>query len=125
MRLFLVDDSHVVRKRLLELSNQVPGVEVVGTAADVAEAAAALYLYRPDVLLLDIHLGERTGFDLLTVVSDVMREMQVMLLTSGAVDSYRKAAARLGVNYLFDKHKDIPLLQQVLSEMAAASRRDQ
>lgn len=120
MRLFLVDDSEVVRKRLVELSNQVPGVDVAGTAANVAEAAADLYLYRPDTLILDIHLGQRTGFDLLKVVNDELWQMEVILVTSGATEPYRKTAAKLGVNYLFDKTNDIPLLLQTLAELVAA-----
>lgn len=123
MRLFLVDDSPVVRKRLFDLSNQVPGVEVVGTATNVAEAAAGLYLYRPDALILDIHLGQRTGFDLLNVISNEMQQMDVILVTSGATEPYRKIAAKLDVAHLFDKTKDIPLLLQTLEEMAAAKAR--
>lgn len=119
MRVFLVDDSQVVRKRLLELSNEVPGLDVVGTAANVAEAAAGLYLYRPDVLVLDIHLGESTGFDLLKVIAEEMQEMEVVLVTSSATAPYRNMADKLGVNYLFDKTTDIPLLQKTLCNLAA------
>jgi len=120
MRLFLVDDSQVVRKRLLDLSNQIPGVDVVGTAATAAEAVAGLCLYRPDVLILDIHLGQRTGFDLLNIVGTELPEMVVMLITSGATEPYRAAAAKLGVNYLFDKANDISQLQGALTELVAA-----
>jgi DNA-binding NarL/FixJ family response regulator len=123
MRLFLVDDSQVVRKRLLDLSNQVPGVDVVGTAATAAEAVAGLYLYRPDVLILDIHLGPRTGFDLLNLVGQELPETVVVLITSGATEPYRAAAAKLGVTYLFDKANDISQLQGALTELVAAKTR--
>src|SRR5690606_15174690 len=120
MRLFLVDDSRAVRKRLIDLANQIPNVDVVGTAATPAEAVAGLWLYRPDVAILDIHLGHRTAFDLLDTIKPELPGIDVILITSSAIDPYRAAAAKRGVRYLFDKATDIPQLLETLEALAAA-----
>lgn|SRR5690606_26457110 len=119
MRLFLVDDSPAVRKRLVDLANQIPNVDVVGTAATPAEAVAGLWLYRPDVAILDIHLGHRTAFDLLDIIGPELPGIVVMLITGGATGPYQAAAAKRGVRYLFDKATDIPKLLETLEELAA------
>ena len=81
---------------MLDLSNQIPGVDVVGT-----EAVAGLCLYRLGHLILDIHLGRQTDFDLLHVVVAELPEKVVRLIISGATEPYR--AAKLGVRHLFEK----------------------
>lgn len=76
MKILIVDDSRLARKELSELiaefATQVtveisgePRLQVVGEANDVASAVAAINMYKPDLVLLDIHLPDGDGFDVL------------------------------------------------------------
>ena len=65
MRVFIVDDSSVIVERLTLLLEDIPGVELVGHAADVPQAIQGLLETTPDALVLDLHLPGGTGLDVL------------------------------------------------------------
>lgn len=65
MNILIVDDSRLARKELIGLLQQHPGHRVLGEAANVKEAVILVDALRPDLLLLDIHLPDGSGFDLL------------------------------------------------------------
>jgi two-component system LytT family response regulator len=67
-RCLLVDDeSHAIATLQRMLVNQ-QGIEVVGHAHSVASAREACLALRPDLILLDVKLGDGSGFDLLAVL---------------------------------------------------------
>lgn len=63
VRVLLVDDHTLVRQGLRGLLALEPRVEVVGEAGDVASAVTAIVRLAPDVVLLDVVLGDASGFD--------------------------------------------------------------
>ena len=64
-RCLIVDDEPHAIASLQRLLTDQQGIEVVGEAHSVATARAACLAHRPDVMLLDIKLGDGSGFDLL------------------------------------------------------------
>jgi len=98
MRVYIVDDEAAARRGLLEMvkASGLP-VEVVGEAGGVVEAVEGIAALRPDLLLLDIHLGQGNGFDLLDRLGDAAP--RVVFIT--AHDQYAVRAFRLAaVDYL-------------------------
>lgn len=65
MKAFIVDDARLARKELCVLLRAHPDVAVAGEAAGVEDALASVPAANPDLLLLDIHMPDGTGFDLL------------------------------------------------------------
>ena len=63
IRSLIVDDSDAFLKAASVLL-QREGVTVLGTASNSAEALRLAGALRPDVILVDIGLGEESGFDL-------------------------------------------------------------
>ena len=62
LRLVLVDDNRHFLNAARNVLQQ-EGVDVVGVAATSAEALQLVAELRPDAILLDVHLGEESGFD--------------------------------------------------------------
>lgn len=65
MNLLIVDDSRLARKELVDLLAEIPNVNLVAEAVDVSSAIAAINTHKPDMVLLDIHLPDGDGFDVL------------------------------------------------------------
>lgn len=65
MKIMIVDDSRLARKELAALLKEHSACEVVAEAENVESAVVLLNKLEPDVLLLDIHLPDGSGFDLL------------------------------------------------------------
>ncbi len=65
MNIVIVDDSRLARKELAGLLSEQSRYEIVGEAADVKSALEMVNQLKPDLLLLDIHLPDGSGFDVL------------------------------------------------------------
>ena len=65
---FVVDDSHVVRGRLERLLLAIEGVRVLGHADAVEPALAGICRLPVDLVLLDMQLRERSGFEVLAAL---------------------------------------------------------
>lgn len=63
IRTLVADDEDLAREELCFLLAGIPGVEVVGHAADGPEALDAIDKLRPDLLLLDVQMPGLTGFE--------------------------------------------------------------
>ena len=84
IRVLLADDQRVVREGLSMLVGLLPGIEVVGTAADGEEGLALVARLRPDVVLLDIMLPKRNGYDVCRAIKSdpVLAATPVIMLTA-------------------------------------------
>src|SRR4051812_100127 len=63
IRILVVDDSVVIRKILTQTLNEVPGMEVVATAAQGKIALAKIPEVRPDIVILDVEMPEMDGIE--------------------------------------------------------------
>lgn len=63
IRVLIVDDEPLARDELAYLLSQHPGVEVVGEAEDGQTALALARTLQPDVVFLDINLGDTNGLE--------------------------------------------------------------
>jgi two-component system invasion response regulator UvrY len=96
-RLYLVDDHQLMREGLRALL-EVRGHEVVGESADPTEALADLMQLRPDVLLLDLNLGGRSGFELLAELQRRRLPTRCVVLTMSAQPRHVAEALRMGAS---------------------------
>lgn len=87
----VIEDQEGPRKAFLKLlALTQPDVQVLGTAVDVPSAQAAIHQHRPQVIFLDIELGNQTGFDLLRSLGD---RPPLVIFTTGN-ESYALNAIR-------------------------------
>lgn len=81
IRVMVVDDHKLFRRGLIALLAQEEGLEIVGEAADGAEALRRAGELRPDLVLLDNHMPGVRGVDLLPGLHEVIPEALVLMLT--------------------------------------------
>lgn len=92
----IVDDHEVVRLGLKALIDRHPDMEVVAEAATSAEAIAKGIAHRPDVVVMDIRLGNSSGIDATRELAVQLPETKIIILTSYAEDEKLFAAIRAG-----------------------------
>jgi DNA-binding NarL/FixJ family response regulator len=120
LSVLLVEDSRVLAERLRETLLSVPGVQLTGTVDSEADAVAALQRQPVDVVLLDLHLRQGTGFGVLRAIpSDQVKKTVVIVLTNYDLAEYRRAAAALGAKHFLDKLRDFDRLPILLQQIGA------
>jgi DNA-binding NarL/FixJ family response regulator len=82
IRVFLVEDQTLVREGLRSLLALAEGLEVVGEAAEGAEAVEVIAGARADVVLLDLRLPGMSGLDVLRRLSSAGRLPPTIILTT-------------------------------------------
>lgn len=125
IRLFIVEDSSAILERLMRSIADLPGVDVVGSALDVAPAIAGLEEKHPDALILDLQLPSGNGLEVLRAVRKSQPNIQVMVFTNFAEDAYRELAMKAGAQEFLDKNADFPRVREILARWAAAHEQSQ
>jgi len=120
LRVLLVEDSKVLTERLTEAIRQISDVELVGTADSEAGAVAAVNREPVDVLILDLHLRQGTGFGVMRALSTSALKPRIIVLTNYDLPEYKSAAIALGATHFLDKARDYGRLPEVLREMCEA-----
>lgn len=69
--IIIEDNSDALQLLKSDLENQHPEIDIINTAQSVVEAAKILRKSQPDILFLDIMLGDGTGFDILEIFPDL------------------------------------------------------
>jgi two-component system response regulator DevR len=123
LRVFLVEDSPMLRERLAERLANRSDVEIVGHAETEAKALDCLQAQPWDVLILDLQLLHGTGLGVLRGLSG-RREpgTTVIVLTNYSIPSYRTHSMQLGADYFFDKMQEFGRVFDVLTDIAGRKR---
>jgi DNA-binding NarL/FixJ family response regulator len=119
LSVFLVDDSPPVRSRIEAMLAAIPLIRVVGQADDADAAVSGILQAKPDVVVLDLKLGEKTGFDVLRALRSAGSGADVYMLSNFATPAYRAAAAKLGALGFFDKSTEFQALRDTIAARAA------
>jgi len=122
LRVLVVEDSRRVTERLRELLDQIPEVETVGAVESELEAVSSLAEVAPDVLILDLHLKQGTGFGVLRGMPASRPRPTVVVLTNFALPQYRLQVESFGVEYFLDKAREYDRLPEILREIAGRLR---
>ena len=104
IRTVIVDDHLVVREGLRAMLDGVEEVEIVGEAADLPGALAAVARDEPDVVLLDLRLQGVSGLEVCRAIVERHPEVKVVFLTVYEDEQYVFEALRAGAKgYMLKK----------------------
>ncbi len=122
LRVLLVEDSKVLTERLTEAIKQIADVELVGTADTEAAAVAAVKKDTVDVIILDLHLKQGTGFGVMRALAATQLKPRIVVLTNYDLPEYKNAAIALGASHFLDKARDYGRLPEILHEISQEHR---
>ncbi len=101
IKVALVDDHHIVREGLKAILAAQPDIEVVGEASNLAGAFALLDRVQPQVLVLDVAVGDEYSLAALPALKARRPELKVLVLTMFSdAETVRQALASGASGYL-------------------------
>ena len=114
MRVLLVEDSTALAERLGETITQLAGVNLIGTTDTEGVAIAVAIKEDVDVIVLDLHLKQGTGFGVMKALATLQRKPTVIVLTNFGLPEYEKASLAFGAALFLDKARDFARLPELL-----------
>ena len=121
IKVLLVDDEGLVRSGFRALLDAEEGIEVVGEAADGAEAVERARATRPDVVLMDIRMPKLDGIQATRQISATrgLQHVRVLILTTYDTDAYVFEALQAGASGFLLKDAGPTELLQAIRVVAA------
>jgi DNA-binding NarL/FixJ family response regulator len=124
IRVVLADDQALVRGGLRVLLDAEDDIQVVGEAADGADALDVVRETEPDVVLMDIRMPRMDGLEATRHIADDahLSDVRVIMLTTFELDEYVFEALRSGASgFLLKDAEPIDLLQAIRVVVTGAS----
>lgn len=116
MKVFIVDDSKVVRERLINMISELPEIKIAGQAKNGREAIKYIRKIKPDVVILDIRLPGGNGIEVLKNIKKDKKSPLVIILTNYPTSQYRKKCMDEGADFFFDKSTEFNKIIGVLKK---------
>ena len=118
-RLLIVDDHAIVREGLKKALVEAGFTEIF-EAHSVATARAQIALINPEVITIDIHLPDGTGFELIHWIRSISKEIAIVVLTLQDDTNSVIAAMKAGASSFVCKSEPIPQLLVAIEQALIA-----
>ena len=103
LRVFIADDTEPIRALWRFFLEEDPEMTIVGEAHDGNQAIDGVIDTRPDVLILDLFMPERTGLEVIPIVRDACPATAIVVASSFAGARVAPLAMELGAVAYFEK----------------------
>lgn len=116
MKIFIVEDSALMRARIAQAAISIAGIEVAGHSGDMSGALSGIRESLPDALVVDIQLHDGSGLTILKQVKSERPEIKAVVLSNSATAPYRHAALVAGADHFLDKSTEFSQLNGILAD---------
>jgi len=113
MKVLVVDNSPLLRERLVELLSEVPCVEAIGQDADEQDVLKTLSQLKPAAMIFDAQISGGRGISVLRKIREGEHQPKIFIFTNGTSEAYRKRCLQEGACFFFDKSTE---LKEMLSK---------
>ena len=121
IRVLLIDDSPIIRLGLRSALEDCTDIAIVGEAGTAATGVAAVTQLKPDVVLLDLHLPDKSGFQACRDLLKARPKTQVLILTSNSGERNVQEAMNAGARGYLLKDNDGAALAAAVRTVAAGN----
>ncbi|MCO6511040.1 MAG: response regulator transcription factor [Aridibacter famidurans] len=122
IRVMTVDDHPLIQEGITVLVNNQPDMEVVGSAASVREAPEVFVACSPDIVLMDMKLGDGSGVDGMEDLLAVDPDARIVILTMFEGDVGIRRALKAGAKGYVLKSMPPKELLQVIRDVFAGRK---
>ena len=81
IRVLIIDDHTLFRSGIRLLLQRQSGFEVVGEAGNVLEGVKEAKRWKPDVILLDLHMPDVSGLEAIQILKEEVPQAEIIMLT--------------------------------------------
>ncbi|TDX01970.1 response regulator [Dinghuibacter silviterrae] len=119
--ILVVDDYELIVERLTALLEELAYVAQVWSARSYTESVALLGTQVPDIALLDIHLPDRSGIDLLDYIKDRYPAVRVIMISNQVNPTYKVLCQEKGADFVIDKSNDYEMIPNLIASLSGCS----
>jgi two-component system, NarL family, response regulator DevR len=105
IKVLIADDTEMMREAMRRVIEEEPRIKIVGEASSFGQTVQAIADFRPDVLLLDLHLAEKRDFTAALVKSQLVSVDHILAVSFSNDAEARELAEAYGARLLLDKMK--------------------
>ncbi len=121
VKVLIVDDSRVMRRRLVALLSPFTDVEIIGEASDPLKAISYIRELRPDAVILDIRNRRRSGIDILRNIRKNNPAPKVLALTNYFYPQRTRRSMDDTADFSVDKFVELNKIHAVLKQLTQSS----
>ncbi|MEY3185902.1 MAG: hypothetical protein RLZZ581_192 [Actinomycetota bacterium] len=103
LRVLVIDDHAIVREGLRRLVNRDEDIKIVGEAASKREAIAQISHHNPDVIVVDLHLPDGSGLEVVAWARSLSQSIGIVVLTMSNMPEHVLASMQSGASSHVDK----------------------
>jgi len=116
---YLVEDSAPVRALIAEMLGHVGNVVVAGEAETAEQAIAGIRATHPNAVVLDLHLKNGNGMDVLRAIHSEAPEIVFIVLTNHPTPQHRRSCLDAGARYFLDKSNEFARVNEIVGALQA------
>lgn len=117
MRLFVADDSEIMRSRLISMITEFKEIEIVGQTQYAQKAIKCIRELKPDVIILDIRMPDGNGIEVLEEIRKNNVVSKVIIFTNYPYSQYRKRCMEAGADFFFYKVTEFEKLMEAIRQL--------
>ena len=123
MKVLIADDSLLICARLMTMLAEFNQIEIVGHAQKANEAISLISKLNPDVVILDIQMGDGNGIEVLKRTKQEHPSLIAIMLSNHSTPHYQAKCLEAGANFFFDKSTEFFALQDLFADLLYTSQR--
>lgn len=116
-RVFILDDHPIFRAGLVQQINRAPGLEVCGEAGTAGDALRSLEKLKPDILLADLNLPDKSGIELIKDLQTLMPGLPALVLSMHDESFYAERVLRAGGRGYVAKQAGFDILLEAIQRV--------
>jgi DNA-binding NarL/FixJ family response regulator len=117
LKVLVVDDSPLMRKLITNFIRNPKKIDVVGEAQFGMTALEMVDSLDPDLVILDLHMSDMNGMQVLKEIKQRNEKTIVCILTNYPYPQYRTKCLALGADYFLNKNEDFEELSSVIEDV--------
>lgn len=118
--MLIIDDSLIIRERLMNMVSELELFDDIRQAGSYKEAELLILEKNPDVILLDLNLPDKNGFEILKMLRRKGIGSTVVVVSNNADIAYREQSLSLGAYRFVDKSNEFELIEDILKEIVSS-----